>query len=157
MKTSILFAALLFAGCTGDNNPVHALHDLHGGGQRLLADLDRDGDGKLSADELRRADGPAAMMADHFAALDLDGDGTLDADELQQHHDDMMAVHADGGAQLFTDLDTDRDGKLSVAELQASPGPGQMIAGHLAFVDTDGDGLVSRDELAAAIAKHAQH
>ena len=44
-KTQILLAALLFAGCTQDN-PIHnAVRELHGGGERLLARYDTDGDG----------------------------------------------------------------------------------------------------------------
>ena len=154
---SLLLAGTLLAGCTADDNPIHnAVRSLHGGHERVLADLDRDGDGKVSLAEAREAKGPASMLQQHFAAVDLDGDGLIDADELGQFHDDIAAVHADGGAQLFLQLDTNRDGKLSVTELRASPGLGEMLADHLAKVDSDGDELISKDELAAAIARHDQ-
>ena len=46
---------------------------------RLLVVLDRDGDGRLSREELDRAAHPSLQ----FEAWDADGDGLLDAQELR--------------------------------------------------------------------------
>jgi Ca2+-binding EF-hand superfamily protein len=153
MKNLPFVLVLLLGAC----NQVEEAHDQIHGSKRILASYDTDGDGKLSKAELAKADGHAAIVAEHFDALDLDGDGTLDADEMQLLHDDMTAFHADHGAGFFDAADTDHSGTLTAAELAAAPDPGPMVADHMDMVDSDGNGSVTRDELAAAIAKHDQH
>ncbi|MEZ0242433.1 MAG: EF-hand domain-containing protein [Sphingomonas sp.] len=75
----------------------------------------------------------AAMMAAMFP--DPNGDGVTTKAEMQ-----------DASGARFTQLDADKDGKLSEAERSAAPG-GRMLA----RADTDGDGAVTRAELAAAV------
>lgn len=75
----------------------------------------------------------------------------LSADRTTDPDVDRDAIHA----RMFAEVDTDHDGTLSAAELQATTSPhGRMLRDHVAEVDTDRDGAVSRDELAAAIARH---
>lgn len=77
----------------------------------------------------------SAMMAAMFP--DPNGDGVTTKDE-------MLAA----AAARFDKLDTDKDGKLSTAEISAAPGGGRMMQ----RADTNGDGVVTRDEMAAAAA-----
>src|SRR5947207_10463081 len=67
---------------------------------------------------------------------------------------DRGATKAPDGKQVFDEADTDKNGKLSAAELAAAPGPGPMLAARLADMDRDGDGELSHDEIVAAIDHH---
>ena len=96
------------------------------------ASLDADGDGVISTAEL---DAHADLL---FARTDRDNDGSLSADELRALHAMMPAgaamEHAPGHApapmtrQAFreglrghaTQMDANRDGRLTVAELGAA-------------------------------------
>jgi Ca2+-binding EF-hand superfamily protein len=95
---------------------------------KALKALDKNGDGKLSPDELRPAmpegaeGGPGRQVGgpgqgvDRMMAMDKNGDGKLSKDELPER---MQAI--------FADADTDKDGFLSKAELtarMAQPGAG---------------------------------
>jgi hypothetical protein len=53
-------------------------------------DLDKNGDGGISPDELP----PTDMLYGHFAAADADGNGMLSADEIIKHRADMAAPAA---------------------------------------------------------------
>jgi hypothetical protein len=50
-------------------------------------DMDKNGDGGVSPDELP----PTDMLYGHFAAADADGNGMLSADEIIKHRADMAA------------------------------------------------------------------
>jgi hypothetical protein len=50
-------------------------------------DMDKNGDGGISPDELP----PTDMLYGHFAAADADGNGMLSADEIIKHRADMAA------------------------------------------------------------------
>lgn len=137
-----------------------ALHD------RLFTELDADGDGALTADELAGGTGLSAPLRDHLAALDADHDGALDRAELDQaavrlHGPDApvglrQELHAHH-REMFARADRDHDRRLSLAELQAAPLPGPMLAEHLGEIDADGDGALTHDEIAAAMARHHDH
>jgi hypothetical protein len=67
---------------TGYAHSASGLHiDPVAASRRLLAELDRDGDGKLS-----RAEAATGLLPEPFAAIDADGDGWLTAAELQAAH-----------------------------------------------------------------------
>ena len=53
-------------------------------------DMDKNGDGGISPDELP----PTDMLYGHFAAADADGNGMLSADEIIKHRADMAAPAA---------------------------------------------------------------
>jgi hypothetical protein len=78
--------------------------------EKVLKDLDTDGDGKISDEE--RAAGRKKRVERMRAKLDTNGDGKLTPDELK----------ASTGRMKFDDpaaLDTNKDGDISVDELEA--------------------------------------
>lgn len=89
----------------------------------MIARLDTDGDGKISAAEAAAA---GAAAAARIMAADADGDGFVTADELRAYEQ----------AQMFDRLDRNNDGFLAGSELRRG----------LAAADTDGDGKVSLQE-----------
>jgi len=113
-----------------------------------LLEMDINKDGKITADEMK------AAAAERFAATDTNGDGFLSKDEmlaaatLQIH--ERMAKRID---KMMSKLDSDGDGKISVAEAETNPRMEHMMA----RLDTDGDGAISAEELAAMQGKGWGH
>ncbi|MEO5875149.1 MAG: EF-hand domain-containing protein [Streptosporangiaceae bacterium] len=97
----------------------------------LLARLDLDGDHRISREEFRRGmaaafiDGPDYEPAFRPAAqalarmCDIDGDGMVDPGEFRILQTAYGTAEGDI-AMAFNALDTDRDGRVSVAELVAA-------------------------------------
>ncbi|MFV0335283.1 MAG: EF-hand domain-containing protein [Tropicimonas sp.] len=107
-----------------------------------FAQLDADGDGKVTAAELEAY--PAARAAERFSQADADGNGALSPEELTAAID-RMRVEA-----MMSRLDTDGDGAVSQAEMEAMMGqmretvkPGERM---LERADTDKDGTISAAE-----------
>lgn len=65
----------------------HGKHRRRGKHGDPMKHFDTDGSDTISADE---AKGP---MAEHFAEIDADGDGELSRDELKSHHEKMRSMH----------------------------------------------------------------
>jgi len=92
-------------GASGAGHAHHAHHAHHAGASssdmadKLLTDLDSDGDGELSADELQNAlpSGSNNGLASKISSLDTDGDGKLSASELSSGIDAFRAAHHRGG------------------------------------------------------------
>lgn len=127
---------------------------IHGAGQRgkkdsgpdydqltkkILEERDQDGDGLLSASELR-------MSRKRFAAVDADSDGFVSQEELAAHvssGDNNKHLYKIAAA-LIEMQDTDGDGKLSENESELSREEFQKA-------DTDGDGFLTQSEIANAL------
>ena len=109
-------------------------------------EIDANKDGKLSADEL------AAARTGHMAAADADKDGTLTRDEMVAYRQQQAA---DRAGKAFDRMDTDGDGRLSLAEMDSpkGPSPQRMIERG----DTDGDGVLSKAEVEAMMVKMKGH
>jgi len=106
------------------------------GGGGMIQRLDKDGDGKLSKDEVPE------RMAERFDKLDKDGDGFITAEEMQA----MQRRGRDGqggpqGGGMIKRLDKDGDGKLSKDEVP------EKMAEHFDKLDANGDGVLDEGEL----------
>ena len=124
---------------------------------KILAELDTDGDGSLSADEISKA---GKHAKDIFGA-DANGDGIVTQDELladitKKMESGMMSPIGmqppsadDMASQIIKEFDTNGDGVLSADELSKAGKKAQNILG----ADANGDGVVTKDELSADITK----
>ncbi|HUQ28607.1 MAG TPA: EF-hand domain-containing protein [Usitatibacter sp.] len=118
----------------------------HGGGMERLKQADTDGNGMISRDEAKAL----PRIAQRFDEIDANKDNQLSPDELRAFHAKM---HAARGAERFKRLDTDGDGKVSLAEAKAHA---PRLAEHFSKVDANGDGFITPEEMKAAHAAHAR-
>jgi Ca2+-binding EF-hand superfamily protein len=142
------------SGMGGHSMGGHSMggHSMGERGAMLSFDeMDIDGDGKITAEEMQ------AHASLRFDAADTNNDGFVDAAELQAH---MLAQATarmqDRSARMIARLDTDKDGKLSPEEMRAGPRGGDRFERMLKRMDTDGDGAISREEMEAARAAWAE-
>lgn len=113
-----------------------------------FAAIDADKDGKITPAEIE------AHRAAEITAADTDGDGFLSAEELAAMQAKQMQARGTQRAQRMIDrMDSDNDGKLSLAEMQ-DRAPGQRMFDRM---DTDNDGALSEAEIAAAKDRMADH
>lgn len=131
-----------------------------------FADLDSDGSGNLSGEEMAKMappppppgdEAPNTDLADALiSALDADGDGAISSDELSNGL--SSAGSSADSSEIFSALDKNKDGTVSQDELAASlapppPPPPQQLSGDQLFgqLDADSDGSVSATELSSAL------
>lgn len=107
-----------------------------------LAEIDRDGDGQVSAEEWS-----FAVTRRLFDRFDLDGSGRLEAAEIQAAPVNFAGGSAESTVRLY---DTNEDGGLSFEEAQraalAEPFTPWEAATLLRRYDVDGDGRLSAQE-----------
>ena len=120
--------------------------------ERLKA-ADTNGDGMISRAEAAAL----PMIAKHFDEIDTDGNGQLSPDELRAFHEKMRAQHEQTQEQRFAEhfrkIDTDGDGRISLAEAQANA---PRLAEHFSQIDTNGDGFITPEEMKAAHQHHGR-
>lgn len=139
----------------------------HGGGhtQTFFAQIDQDGNGKITPAEIQAqavarfaaadADGNGALTAQEMATgaqnmrkarllarFDTDGDGALSAQELEGFGADQTNSRA---AKRFGRMDADNSGGVTLEEMQARQNPARMLTKR----DTNGDGALSFEEFSA--------
>ncbi|HOK67654.1 MAG TPA: hypothetical protein PK054_11600 [Anaerohalosphaeraceae bacterium] len=149
---------------------------------KILNALDTDGDGSISSEELTNA----GQLGQKIAQADTDEDGTITAEEILakitakmeemgitprssfKEKPDLNALKelltqagteiiqqnptpnpSEVSTKILGDLDTNGDGVLSIEELNAAGLFGQKIAES----DSDGNGVVSREELESFVAQ----
>lgn len=115
----------------------------------LVKALDADSDGELSATEIENA-------SKTLLKLDSNGDGKISAEELKPNPADVMpgamAGIGRGGegrpgmggemlARMFEQTDTDGDGMLSGEEIP------ERLQAMITRIDKDGDGKISKEEI----------
>ncbi|CAN6280073.1 unnamed protein product [Urochloa humidicola] len=125
--------------------------------------FDANGDGRISADEMREAYGCTAAEAEEMvASADRDGEGFISLEELG-------ALFEDGGDDLnlsdtlrsaFAAYDEDGDGVITAEELRRAlrrlgmdgeEMTAERCAAMVAAWDRNGDGVVSFDEFKAML------
>lgn len=145
MKNMVLIAGLASTMALGGLSAVEAGNHKggmkHGGMQmqHSFEELDADGDGKITPEEM------AGHMQARFDGADSDGDGALSRDELIAR----MANYAD---HMIERHDANADGKLSIDEMRADR-QGKMFK----RLDTDGDGAISAEEFAKMREMRGRH
>ncbi|MCD9033523.1 EF-hand domain-containing protein [Luteimonas sp. Y-2-2-4F] len=175
MKHRILAAALLAALASA---AAHAAPQDGGPRQARWQQLDTNGDGAVDRTEAARS----PRLAEGFDRLDRNGDGRLQADELRHGRADGRGHRGPGGAMgggvdAFARFDADGDGRISRAELEraqaerearaaqrparperAERGPRADgadrpqrpdLLAQFDAIDADRDGLIGRAELRA--------
>lgn len=118
--------------------------------QALFDEIDKNGDGKVSADEFKNymglpmvpglgnatEDMLQADAEDTFMAIDTDGSGFIELDELW---DDLelrgFDLTREQVEEIFASLDVNGDGKISMAEFKASCGLPEELWEEAAAVD----------------------
>lgn len=113
---------------------------------QLFERADKNGDGKLTKDELP---GP---LAERLMKADADGDGAVTKAELEEARKKAGGrpgpdAGGRGGfdpGQMFQRLDRNGDGKVGVDELP------ERMAERLKGADADGDGAISKEEFEKA-------
>ena len=134
--------------------------------QQLIDGADSNGDGALTADEIKtKLGGQASSVSDlsgDFAKLDSDGDGKLTSGELQSamksgHHGPPGGPppsSADMASNVMSALDGDGDGQLSTGELSSVFGDdaSDQASSLVSSLDANGDGTISADELSQGLA-----
>jgi Ca2+-binding EF-hand superfamily protein len=115
----------------------------------MFARLDKNGDGKVTIDEIPEQQRP--RIKQFFGRADADKDGALTKEELerlgQNVRQQLVGRPARPGGPsvgpLFAALDADGDGNISSQEISAA-------AEALKKLDRDGDGAISRAEATGA-------
>lgn len=87
----------------------------------ILKKFDKDGDGKISADEAKAM--REARQAEMLKKYDKDGDGKLSDEERKAMQADMEAKHK----ALLEKYDANKNGKLDPEEMKAARDAGEEI------------------------------
>lgn len=102
------------------------------GGPRMFEQFDLDKDGKLTQAEIDTA------RAERLAKFDANGDGALNLEEYQALWIDAMRERM---VDRFQAHDDDGDGKVTKEEFA------ERFAGMVARMDTNGDGVIDREDM----------
>ncbi|MCC6144617.1 MAG: EF-hand domain-containing protein [Candidatus Hydrogenedentes bacterium] len=111
--------------------------------------MDKNGDGFLVPQEMRRGQGPmgggaGGNMADRLRKADTDGDKAVSKEEFGK-------AFPKARDDAFGRMDTNKDGKLTPEDRTAGGGQGRMdMMKRMKAADKDQDGAVSEEEYKAA-------
>ena len=102
--------------------------------QRIIDNLDQDGDQLLSIEEFELPD--RGRERGPLAAADTDGDGIVSRGELEAHLEERAA----DAMERFDNSDLNNDGMLTEEEIKLAT---------FSRIDSNGDGYIDAQELAA--------
>jgi Ca2+-binding EF-hand superfamily protein len=147
LSSCVLAIAVFAAGAAmAGDQPRHD-------GPRDEMRADTDGDGRVSRAEATSTG--AERSGEWFDKLDLDKDGYVTADEMKQaretRHDNKRADMQAKMDERFKEADANGDGQLSLDEVQAKM---PRLADRFAAIDTDTNGLLSKEELQHSGRRH---
>lgn len=123
---------------------------------RFIAALDKNGDGKLTADEVPEE--RREKVGKLITRLDKDGDGALSPAEVPAREQAEAAGRKPDGANvaaaMFQRMDANGDGKVAADEVPDERR--EQVSRMIRRADRDGDGLLSQEEFAAVAKQRAQ-
>nr|AEO20055.1 calmodulin [Phaseolus vulgaris] len=130
--------------------------------KRVFEMFDRNGDGRISVEELRDSlvnmgiEIPEKELADMIQRIDVNGDGCVDMEEFGELYESIMEERDEEEDMLeaFNVFDQNRDGFISVDELRTVLASLGLHQGRsleecrkmIVKVDIDGDGMVNYKE-----------
>jgi len=130
--------------------------------RRVFEMFDRNGDGRISAKELRDSlvnlgiEIPEKELAEMIARIDVNGDGCVDMSEFGELYETIMEERdeEEDMREAFNVFDQNRDGFITVDELRAVLASLGLQQGKsmeecrkmIVKVDVDGDGMVNYKE-----------
>ncbi len=146
-----LVAAVLstaaFAERGGPGNGAAGFGMMMGEGMPAFAEIDADGDGKVTPAEID------TWRSARMAGLDTDGDGMLSKEEVKASIQARMEARADRMVEgMFAARDSDGDGKLSAPEMALPAAPQRLFD----RIDADKDGAITEAEVEAAQTRMAE-
>jgi Ca2+-binding EF-hand superfamily protein len=149
--------------------------------KEMFQQLDADGDGKITESELkagRLGNGRGPDVKEVMKQADTNGDGAIDKSENETFLSKMDAQRPSGpppgpprsgkggkegsdsssvsSSTIFDELDTNKDGKVSLQELMAAKPDDASetdTVNLMKEIDTNGDGLIDKNENATFMAK----
>ncbi|PWG16212.1 EF-hand domain-containing protein [Salibaculum griseiflavum] len=145
-KTPLLIAALTAGFALTVSAEARGFGAGHGPKAQMpsFEEMDLDGNGALTAEEMRAA--MQARMQARFEAADTDGDGGLSAEEMTAM---MQARMANRMERHLDRADENGDGLLQIEEMQAMGGKGSRDGAMFDRLDSNGDGTLDAEEFAA--------
>lgn len=138
MRIALLSALIAVGG-------VAASAKTHGGGP-AFEQIDANGDGQVTQDELR------AHAAARFAEIDADNDGFVTPEEMRAARSERHEARGERqAARMLERYDADGNGELSAAELEKASEDrmGRRAGRMMDRMDANDDGKLSLDEMTA--------
>ena len=121
----------------------------HSVGERMVAKLDKNGDGGISANELAGSKRGRRMSVEKFDKIDVDNNSQLSAKEINTYADNRRGNRPSFGDRVVNRFDKDNDGGVSIEELAKSRVGRRMSAEKFTSIDTDSDSKLAAAELNA--------
>lgn len=155
LTTAVIAAGSLLLGSAAladHHQPMHedSMHGHQGmkGQMPMFGMFDENKDGKLSRDEVQKG------IDKMFADIDTNKDGAISQDEMRAHYRSMHEEMRSRMQEHWKAADTDGDGALSRAEVEAAKMP--RLSRDFDRLDANKDGKLTPEEMRDAMMKRRQ-